>query len=165
MVSFMLHIFTTVFNKALKCMILLIWDSRKGKTVVTESLSGGFQRPQLKKGLTIKKDTRELFGVMNALYLYWSSGYATVYICHNYLNYTLKPGEFFLFTDYSFMKLIEKKEDKKMARNLRELKNSLRKMLEGFFHGCCVKLVCQVISNKIEGNWATWICIVTANIL
>lgn len=39
-----------------------------------------------------------------------------------------------------------------MARTLRELKNLLSSKSEGF-HCCFIKLVYQVISNKIEGIW------------
>ena len=54
-----------------------------------------------------------------------------------------------MFINYSSVKLIQKK--RKMARNLRELRIFLNKLLEDFSVLFC-KAVYQVIGHKIEGN-------------
>lgn len=62
---------------------------------MTESISSGFQRPRFREGLTIKGDEGTVGGDRNVLCLDCSSGYETVYICQNLLNYVLKVGEFY----------------------------------------------------------------------
>ena len=94
-------------QKATYCMILFIWNSRKGITTVAETRSGCLGL-EWRKGLAYKEVSGNFWGVMQTLFFfffffYCGVAYTTVYICQNSLNCTLKMGEFYI----NFVKLLK----------------------------------------------------------
>ena len=74
---------TKVKHKGLHTMIPFIWNSRKGKPIVTDSKSAVALGPGAGGVDWLQRGTRELFRVMEIVYLDHGNGYTTI---HNYLN-------------------------------------------------------------------------------